>query len=455
MNRDERRLIIYSSLLMLALLALAGVLLRNYVARTLVADANVQTAFLDLALRDRSRYLAETLQSDRQQGRWPENLADILTRNHADYNRDIFIQVFEADGRLAAASVNTPSGTTLSPKAQRVGREELHWLSDETKGADGRTLRLVTYPIYIGAPDDPKAQALGFAQAGLTLPDAARAVSVFTWTMIPALAGFGILFVIALRAAAGAASHRLRREAASLNASQQRFIGDAAHELGTPLAILRGEMDIALRRERSAEDYRAALVSCREEIERLSGLSENLLTLATADAGQQLVQPAPCDAVEIARAVHQRFARFAAGKDIAFTLAAPESLPWSADAVAVGQILGNLVSNALRHTPPGESVALTVARESHAIVFQVTDTGEGIPPAHLPRIFERFHRVDKARSRAGAGAGLGLAIVKSFVEAHGGTVAVTSEVGKGSTFTCRFPVTVSGATAFVPSHAKL
>jgi len=439
MNRDERRLLLYFALLVSALLVATGVILRGWVARTLDADAKVQIAFLDLALRDRSRYLGETLAEQwENKKQWPDELADILTRNHADYNRDISMQVFDAEGRLVAASANALRDTPLAPAARRA-ESWPSWVSHDFAGADGRPMRLVTYPILTGRGTAAGVKLHGHSQAGLLLPDTARAVSRFTWVMTAALAGFGVLFLVALRAAVSAAAHRLQRESQTLQAAQHRFIGDAAHELGTPLAILRGEMDIALRRARPAEDYRAALVSCREEIERLSRLSENLLALATADAGHSLVHRAPCDAAALARTVHGRFARVATEKAVTFTLAAPDALPWRADALALEQILGNLVSNALRHTPAGESVALTVEKADGVLVFRVTDTGEGIPPAHLPRLFDRFHRVDKARSRTAGGAGLGLAIVKTLVEAHGGQIGVTSELGKGSTFSCRFP----------------
>lgn len=439
MSRDERTLILWSTLLVAALLALGGTLLRGFVARTLHADAKVHLAFLDLALRDRSRYLASTLQDARERGRWPENLADILTRNHADYNRDIFLQVFEPDGQPVAASANTPEHLGLSSITRREGTRALRWLTEETADATGRRLRLVTYPVYLGNPNEPDVRVVGFAQAGLPLPGADRAVGRFTWTLAAALAGFGALFVAALSGGIRAAAGRLRRESESLRAAQHRFIADAAHELGTPLAVLRGEIDIALRRERGAADYRTALHSCREEIERLARLSENLLALASADAGQPVILPAPCDAAAIARAVHSRFAAAAAEKPLTFRLETPDSIPWDADALAIEQALGNLVGNALRHTPAGENVTLRTARELDEVVFQVIDTGEGIPPPHLPLIFERFHRVDKARSRSTGGAGLGLAIVKTFVEAHGGKITVQSELGRGSVFTCRFP----------------
>ncbi len=190
---------------------------------------------------------------------------------------------------------------------------------------------------------------------------------------------------------------------------------------------------------RDRSRYRAALTSCREEIERLSRLSENLLALASTDAGQPLIHRAPCDAAAIVRAVQRRFTRTAKEKGVAFSAESPAALPVHADAPAIEQIPGNLISNALRHTPAGESVALAVAASGGGVVFKVTETGEGIPPAHLPRLFDRFHRVDKSRNRAGGGAGLGLAIVKTLAEAHGGTVTVESEPGKGSTFTLTLP----------------
>jgi signal transduction histidine kinase len=437
MNRDERRLLLYFALLVSALLVLAGFFLRSWIARTLATENKVQIAFLDLFLRDRSRYLGDTLSIhwENEKG-WPRDLADILTRNHADYNRDIFMQVFERDGKLVAASANTPLGVTMAVHEQG---DIPVWKSSDMTGADGRPIRLVTYPIRTGFGTGEGITIHGFSQAGLLLPDTARALSRFTRWLCAGLAGFGVLFMVALRAAVLAAADRLQRESQMLQAAQHRFVGDAAHELGTPLAVLRGEIDLALRRERSAEDYRAALGSCREEIERLSRLSENLLALAIADAGQDVIHRAPCDGSEIARTVHQRFRRMAQEKGVSFSVDTPASLPWKADALAIEQVLGNLVSNALRHTPSGESVTLSAAAESGEMVFRVADTGEGIPPAHLPRLFDRFHRVDKARGRAAGGAGLGLAIVKTLVEAHDGQVSVASELGKGSEFTCRLP----------------
>jgi signal transduction histidine kinase len=439
MKREEGRLLGIHALVLAGVLLAGGAVLRAVVARAVAKEAEVHAAFLDLALRDRSRYLAATLQEPRRRGRWPEDLDAQLTRNHADYNRDIFIQVFEADGRPVASSANTPPGIALAAETLRAGPRTLRWTSGSVTGPEGRPYRLVTYPVYAGDPNDPGTVALGYAQAGLAMPDADRAVARFTLALgavFGAVGGLGWLVAVGL---VRLASRRARAEAASLQEAQQRFIADAAHELGTPLAILRGEIDIALRRDRSAADYRAALESCREEIERLSRLSEGLLSLAGADSGANLLRTGPCDAAAIARAVHGKFARAAAEAGVEFLLRAPDALPWHADALAVEQILGNLVSNALRHTPAGERVVVAAEEAPGRVCLSVEDTGEGIPAAHLPLIFRRFHRIDKARSRRVGGAGLGLAIVKALVEAHGGTIRVESALGKGSVFRCEFP----------------
>jgi heavy metal sensor kinase len=226
-----------------------------------------------------------------------------------------------------------------------------------------------------------------------------------------------------------------RVEAAHM--SQHRFVADASHELRTPLTILRGEIEVALRRPRSTEEYAEVLQSSREEIERLSRLTENLLTLARADAGQALVRREPVNLEEIAREVCRKLTPLSEQRKVTLDCAALEAVVVSGDSVALEQILFNLVENALRYTPPGEGAAVRVAARGGEAVVDVEDHGSGIAPEHLPHLFERFYRVDKARSREFGGAGLGLSIVKTLVEAHGGSVEVRSEVGKGSVFTVR------------------
>ena len=221
--------------------------------------------------------------------------------------------------------------------------------------------------------------------------------------------------------------------------SQHRFVADASHELRTPLTILRGEIDVALRRPRSPEEYAEVLQSSREEIERLSRLTENLLTLARADAGQALVRREAVDVSSVAREVCRKLTPLSEQRKVPLSCDAPGPTVVSGDAVALAQIVFNLAENALRYTPAGERVTVGVAAREGEVVVEIEDQGSGIGAEHLPHLFERFYRVDKARSRDFGGVGLGLSIVKTLAEAHGGRVEVRSEVGKGSTFTVRLP----------------
>ena len=221
--------------------------------------------------------------------------------------------------------------------------------------------------------------------------------------------------------------------------SQHRFVADASHELRTPLTILRGEIEVALRRPRSPEEYAEVLQSSREEIERLSRLAENLLTLARADAGDALVRREPVNVADVAREVCGKLSTLSEQRKVPLACEAPDAAVISGDAVALAQIVFNLAENALRYTPAGERVTVSVAAREGEVVVEIEDQGSGIGAEHLPHLFERFYRVDKARSREFGGVGLGLSIVKTLAEAHGGRVEVRSEVGKGSTFTVRLP----------------
>lgn len=223
------------------------------------------------------------------------------------------------------------------------------------------------------------------------------------------------------------------------HASQFRFVANASHELRTPLTILRGEIDVALRRPRSPEEYAEVLQSSREEIERLSRLTENLLTLARADAGEALVRREAVDVSSVAREVCRKLTPLSEQRKVPLSCDAPGPTVVSGDAVALAQIVFNLAENALRYTPPGESATVRVVACDGEVMVEIEDHGSGISAEHLPHLFERFYRVDKARSREFGGAGLGLSIVKTLVEAHGGSVEVRSEVGRGSSFTVRLP----------------
>ena len=228
-----------------------------------------------------------------------------------------------------------------------------------------------------------------------------------------------------------------RLEAA--HASQHRFVADASHELRTPLAALRAEIEVALRRERSPVDYQRTLESNRHELERLSNLVENLLALAALDATRPQQAKSPVDLALVCRDVAEQLSPLAAAQNVRLQLELSESVSISGDVFSIERAVRNLVENALRHTPSGEEIVVRAGPENGGMLISVIDRGVGIAVEHQPRLFDRFYRVDTARNRAAGGAGLGLAIVKAIVEAHGGTVAVESKLGMGSTFTLRWP----------------
>lgn len=221
--------------------------------------------------------------------------------------------------------------------------------------------------------------------------------------------------------------------------AQQRMVADASHELRTPLTILRGEIEVALRRERSIDRYQAVLASNHDEIVRLCRIVENLLTLAHADAGEVLVKQERVKVDALATMVCAKLSILAEPHRVNLRTELQEGSVVMGDPLALESALTNLVENAIRHSMPEEAVQVRVAAQGREVVIEVIDEGAGIAPEHLPRLFERFYRVDKARSRQLGGAGLGLAIVKMLVEAHGGSVGVKSTVGTGSTFTIRLP----------------
>ncbi|MEJ2852889.1 MULTISPECIES: sensor histidine kinase [unclassified Saccharothrix] len=214
---------------------------------------------------------------------------------------------------------------------------------------------------------------------------------------------------------------------------RQALVSDVAHELRTPLATVTGWLEAV--QDGVAEVDPQLLAVLLSESHVLRTLVDDLHDLAQADAGALRLHPEPLDAAEIieqAVTAHQV-------DDVSLAARTTGPLELTADPVRLRQAVRNLVTNALRHTPPGGAVTVTGTRSGTDVVIEVADTGIGIAPADLPRVFDRFWRADKSRSRATGGSGLGLAITKYLVEAHGGTVEVESTPGRGSTFRLRLP----------------
>lgn len=253
---------------------------------------------------------------------------------------------------------------------------------------------------------------------------------------------------LAERINAADARSELGRLAALLNSTfarletafsqQKQFTADAAHELRTPIAVLIAEAQTALSRPRSPEEYRETVRECLVVAQQMRRLTESLLELARFDAGQERLERGAFDLAETARVCVDLVRPLAAERQVTVKAdLAPAVVAGDSD--RLNQVLTNLVTNAIHYNREGGTVRVSTRRERDEAVLVVADTGPGIAPEELPRLFERFYRGDKSRARASGHCGLGLAISRAIVLAHGGQIAVASEVGSGATFTVRLP----------------
>ncbi|WP_417043933.1 sensor histidine kinase [Dysosmobacter sp.] len=221
--------------------------------------------------------------------------------------------------------------------------------------------------------------------------------------------------------------------------ARRRFVSDASHELKTPLAAIRLLTDSILQTDNIDRATAREFVSdIGAEAERLSRITEDLLRLTRLDSGV-LETPTVVDVLPVLKQVLRMMILVAQEKEIDLTYRAAEGCTVLATKDEIHQIIYNLTDNAVKYSPPHSSVQVTLAREGEQVVLTVEDNGAGIPEEDLPRIFERFYRVDKARSRAAGGTGLGLSIVSDTVKRRGGTVEAGNRPGGGAVFTVRWP----------------
>jgi signal transduction histidine kinase len=219
----------------------------------------------------------------------------------------------------------------------------------------------------------------------------------------------------------------------------RRFNADASHELRTPLTIIRGEAEVALRSHRSVEEYERVLQSILEESEHMGRLVDQLLMLTRADSGELQIEKRRVALAELLQDLHQQAQVLAREKQIKVDCTVHGEPETWGDELRLRQLFLNLLDNAVKYTGARGRVNLEAASEGAQVVVHVRDTGIGIPPAALPHIFERFYRVDKARSREIGSSGLGLAICKWIVDAHDATIEVESAPGEGTCVTVRLP----------------
>jgi heavy metal sensor kinase len=219
----------------------------------------------------------------------------------------------------------------------------------------------------------------------------------------------------------------------------KQFTASMSHELRTPLTALRGETEVLLLEPHAVQDYQRLLASHLEEYDRLTRLINKLLTLARAEAGEIPIHMEPIDLAQLTRYLVEQLETVAASKQITLTSESEEPVAIAADHDWMETAILNLLDNAIRYTPEGGHITASAANRGSERILEISDTGVGISPEALPRIFERFYRVDPARDGSGVGSGLGLSLVQWIVEQHHGRIEVKSEPGKGSRFILRLP----------------
>lgn len=344
-----------------------------------------------------------------------------------------------------------------------------------------QTVRLGDEPIRVyTAPVIHAGQIVGVVQQGLLMDDTLQVLAAFRWILLLALpltlvlASGGGLFLAGralrpvdqiTRAAQTIGAHdlsqrlnldlpddevgRLARTFDAMIARldeafhrQRRFTADASHELRTPLTIIKGDLSLALARPRNAEYYRRVLAEVDEEVDGMGRLVERLLALARAGAEGVSLQRQATDLSALLADLVEQTRPLAEAKGLDLVAQIAPGLTATVDPDAVTQMMLNLLDNAIKYAPSGRVrlSAHCTAPDDDEVRIAVSDCGPGIPAEHLPHIFDRFYRVDRARSRQMGGAGLGLAIAHELVAAHGGKLTVHSVPGEGSTFTVHLPV---------------
>jgi signal transduction histidine kinase len=232
----------------------------------------------------------------------------------------------------------------------------------------------------------------------------------------------------------------------------RQFVSDASHELRTPIAVLHGETELLLSKRREPEDYEKNIRVILSDLRHLSAIVEGLFTLSMADAGQLRVARVPLFLNEVLEEACEMAHSLARTKDIQITQKLQEDVSFSGDETFLRDLFLIFLENAVKYSPPSTTIHVELIREAEIVSVKFADQGFGIPAEHLPRIFDRFYRassLDSAETRSG---GLGLAIARAIVIAHGGTISVQTELGRGSTFTVALPV--SGAPAALPERSS-
>jgi heavy metal sensor kinase len=429
---------------------------------------------VDNKIRTMAEIVATSERSPFGTGSTIADLDRIMTERFGIRPLGRFIQILDESGRIGDRSTNLRD-VQIPISVQTMKAASNGSVTFETVQVMGKyPLRVVTMPIM------ENEKMVGIVQVGSSLEGVEEALQKLLLILIIAVPGAllvasaGGLFLankalrpvdaitqIARRIGSGDLSQRIRikrvndelgRLASTFNEmiakleksfrQVKRFTADASHELKTPLTILRGEVEVGLKKRRGLKEYQRILASNLEEINRMSRVVEDLLTLSRADMGELTMEREEIELSAIAREVWQDLRLLAKKKGVQLKFMDNGFTRVEGDSLFLRQLVLNIAENGLKYTPAGGEVTVRVKgdRDRGVVMLLVSDTGVGIPQKDLKRIFDRFYRVDRARSRETGGTGLGLSICQWIAHAHEGQIAVESRVGKGSTFTVTLPM---------------
>lgn len=385
---------------------------------------------------------------------------------------DKFVQVLDSKGEPIAHSRNLED-IRLQASPYVLSRARLGKLTYTTMKAAGlHPVRCLTYPIMTngkltqtvqvavsleGATDTLERLLLIFA---ISIPLSLLLLGYGGWFLAGrALKPVDLITRSAKKITAENLSHRLEvvnpndeigRLAETFNMTLARlensfrrtrqFSADVSHELRTPLTILQGETEVGIKWVKEPDEFRELLQSNLDEIKRMSNIIEALLELSRMEEGGVKLELQEIGLRALFEELVQQRSILVREKELHIRLEAAKELYVWGDWLRLRQVFANLIDNAIKYTPEGGAITLTLEEVDARVRVEVTDTGPGIPAEDIPFIFDRFYRVDKARNRAHGGSGLGLSLAKTFTEAHGGRIEVVSKVGSGSTFIVHLPL---------------
>jgi signal transduction histidine kinase len=339
----------------------------------------------------------------------------------------------DPDGRITDRD---PTAATLgslglpSQEFAEQAREEQEAVSATIRGPQGR-VRVVSMPMR------ESGEVVGVIQYARSLKSVQQTIGRLVLVLLPlTLGGLGAALLGGLYMAG-----RAMRPARESFAKQRTFVADASHELKTPLTLIRADAEVVLYRGNLNEADRKLVEHALGETERMSALLSDLLLVARLDAGKLEMSEKPFDLATILAEEAERFEARAAGENVRLDVQTPEELPVRGDPKRTGQILAVLLDNAVRYTPSGGRIVIFGRSRDEWVEASVADSGPGIAPEHLTRVFDRFYRAEVARTRgeAGVGTGLGLAIARDLARAQGGDLRVVNAKDGGATFRLSLP----------------